>query len=75
MTIREISNAIDGFEKLRKDNFQERLYCARVTSFWAYKGWAGKRLRKYDQLFEMESDVKARRERLKGMKPAEIIYG
>lgn len=75
MTLREINNAVDGFEKLRSDNFQQQLACTRIVSFWAYKGHAGKKLRRYDQLFELEADVKARRERLKNCKPVEIING
>lgn len=75
MTLREINNAIDGFEDLRKDDYQQYLIGCRIISYWAYKGHVGKKLRRYDQLFELDADIQARRERLKDMKPVEIIYG
>lgn len=75
MTITEFVNANKGFGEVRKEDFQHRVYCARIVSFWAYKVAAGKKLRKYEQLFEMEADIIARRERLKNVKPVEIIYG
>lgn len=75
MTLKEINNAIDGFQQLKKEEFQEQLYTARIVAFWAYKGFAGKKLKKYEQILELESDVQARRERLRNMKPVEIIYG
>jgi hypothetical protein len=75
MTLREINNAVNGFEQLREDDYQRYLIGCRIVSFWAYKGHVGKKLRRYDQLFELEGDVKARRDRLKNMKPVEIIHG
>jgi hypothetical protein len=75
MTLREINNAVAGFNELQYENDQKFLAGCRIVSFWAYKGHVGKKLKRYDQLFELESDVKARRERLKNMKPVEIING
>jgi hypothetical protein len=73
MQLIELNNAIDGFEKLRKEDHLLYLEGCRRVSFWAFKGWAGKKLRKYEQIFELETDVKARKQRLKGVKPSQII--
>ena len=73
MTLREIHNAIEGFEKMKREDFQEYLYGVRIVAFWAYKGFAGKKLKNYEQILKLDSDVAARRDRLKNMKPVEII--
>lgn len=73
MTIAEIRDSVDGFEELNRERFQEYLTGCRIISFWSFKGHAGKKLKRYDQIFELAADVKARRERLKHMKSVEII--
>lgn len=73
MTLRQFQNAINGFQRLEKERFERDMIQTRIISFWAYKGHIGKKLRRYEQLFQLESDVRARLERLKHQKEV-VIY-
>ena len=73
MTLRELRNAIEGFEQLENDRFELDMIKTRIISFWSLKGHAGKKLRQYDQLFKLKSDLKQRHERLKEVKEV-VIY-
>jgi hypothetical protein len=73
MTLRELSNALTGFNKLEAERHERDMIQTRIISFWAYRGHVGKKLRRYEQLFELPGDLEARRERLKGVKEV-VIY-
>jgi hypothetical protein len=73
MTLREIGNAINGFQAFQKEKFDEQIFTARIIGFWAFKGFAGKKLRKPEQLFELPTDVESRRRRLKSAKEVKDI--
>lgn len=72
MTIRELRNAIAGFTALETERFELAMRRTRIESFWSFKGHAGKKLRSYEQIMKFASDIKARQERLKGVKEVEI---
>jgi hypothetical protein len=72
MTLREIQNAIDGFEYLKKEQFQEYMYGVRKACYWTMKSMHGKKIKKESDLFPLEIDKVIRREKIKNMKPVEI---
>lgn len=72
MTFRQFKNAMEGFEELRREQFQEYLIGVRITSFYSMKAMGYKGKRPAD-LFELESDLANRRQILKQQKPIERI--
>jgi hypothetical protein len=70
MTLREIHNAIDGFEKLKEEKFEEymlgvRKICYSVRLPYVKKG----RTLKEEDIFPLKIDKEIKREKTKRMKP------
>lgn len=73
MTLREISNAINGFEQLKKEQFQEYMIGVRKICYWTTSVWGGKT--KELDIFPLEIDTEIRRAKIRSMKPIEVTYG
>jgi hypothetical protein len=65
MTIHEFKNAIDGFEKLRKEQQQEYLFGVRKICFWTIRAMVGKKGPKETDIFHLEIDELIQKARLK----------
>lgn len=72
MTVREIRNAITGFQKLQTDRFAEFMTGVRIVSFWATKNTT-KKVKKPEDLFALDFDREAKRQRRKTFIPIEVI--
>jgi hypothetical protein len=71
-TLRELKNAIDGFENHKKEQFQEYMYGVRKACYWTMKSMYGKKIKKESDLFPLEIDKAIRKAKIKNMKPVEI---
>jgi hypothetical protein len=72
MSIVELSDAIDGFNELRKEEFQEYLIGCRLVSFYNVIPHTNK-VKSPKDLFELDSDKSALKRRISKMKPIEVI--
>jgi hypothetical protein len=72
MTLGEIGNALEGFDERKSEEYQEFLFGCRLVSFYAnYPHVKG--VKKPQDLFELPVDDKMRDERIKKIKPIEVI--
>lgn len=73
MTFREIGNCIDGFERLKKEEFQEYMLGVRKICYWSVNVMAGKKgFKKESDVFPLDMDKEIKREKIKKMKPVKI---
>jgi hypothetical protein len=67
--MRQLLCAYEGYNQEKKSEFDKYMIGVRINSFWSFKGHAGKQLKRYENLFPLEIDIAARKERIKSMKP------
>jgi hypothetical protein len=58
MTLKQIKNAVDGFEEQREKDFQNDLIAARIIAYYAVSPYLGKKskVKKPSDLFPIDSD-------------------
>jgi hypothetical protein len=77
MTILEISDAIDGFNELEDERNQNYLEGVRTISYYAVIAHLSKKAKVKGpaDLIQLKKDIKAKKDRIKKMKPIEVIRG
>jgi len=74
MTIRELQNAQNGFNKNQETQIQEYMIGVRMICYWVVKPNLKKNSRiKPQDLFELPIDKEVRKQRLKNVKPIKLI--
>jgi hypothetical protein len=73
--MREMHNAIAGFNELEMERDERFMRGVRLISFYAVAPHVDKkaRIRKPEDLFDLPSDSKAKKERVKRLKPIQKI--
>jgi hypothetical protein len=75
MQLCEIQDAIDGYTDVRTELFNEMMISTRLISFYSMIPHMGKKskIKKPSDLFELEVDKIARKQRIKRKKFSEVI--
>lgn len=70
-TLLEIHNAIEGFEQLKREEFQEYMFGVRKICYWQMKSMIGKKMKKEEDIFSLDIDKEIRKAKVRKMKPIE----
>jgi hypothetical protein len=73
MTLREMKNAVEGFEKMQSQEHQKYMIGVRLIAFHHRKALGDKKLRRPEQLFPLDIDDKILKQRIKRMKLTQVF--
>jgi hypothetical protein len=76
MTLNELDNAIEGYNKRVQDDLQWAMYNARLVCFYTFAPHLKKNsgVKKPEDLFPLALDKILRRQRLKRLEPIKVVY-